>query len=148
MRFCVEVPLSNFPHLFSSLLHKSFPSAFQSPNSHHNSNKTGKGSPPTLFSPGQNLYPRSSAGKWSHKSKKFNTWHNLNDLNQDLRAPRPPRPRYRLTASKLTRTPTPTGTMTPCPRPRWTATTWTTNEWLKVSWMFFFPSPDAFNLDN
>ena len=52
-----------------SLMHKSFPSAFQPPNSHHNNVKSGKGSPPVLFSPGQNLYPRSSAGKKNSQQK-------------------------------------------------------------------------------
>ena len=49
-------------------MHKSFPSAFQPPNSHHNNSKSGKGSPPVLFSPGQNLYPRSSGKKVVQKN--------------------------------------------------------------------------------
>jgi hypothetical protein len=45
-------PIADF--LFS-LIHKSFPSAFQPPTSLHNNPKSGKGSPPVLFSPGENL---------------------------------------------------------------------------------------------
>ena len=67
---CPPIPSSSYHNsqqlnaFVSSLIHKSFPSAFQPPTSlHQHHNKSGKGSPPTLFSPGQNLYPRSSAGK-------------------------------------------------------------------------------------